>query len=153
MKKLLFFIVSLFFINNLYSQINAKLMRFMDVSDTQIVFVYGGDIWIMPKSGGTAIQVTKSPGEESWPRFSPDGQSIAYSASYDGNVDIYNANNASEILDTGGVNMIICYQADGKPLNSSENGNIKIAFINQDEEKITPAFLWWKFVESIEIIP
>jgi hypothetical protein len=70
-----------------------------------------------------------------------------------GNVDIYNASNASEIIDIGGVNMILCYQVDGKPLNSSKDSNIKIAFINPSEEKITPAFLWWKFVESIEIIP
>jgi tricorn protease len=64
-------------------------MRYMDVLDTQITFVYGGDIWIMPKTGGTAIQVTHSPGEESWPRFSSDGQSIAYTASYNGNEDVY----------------------------------------------------------------
>jgi len=89
MKKLFFLIISLLLIGNVYSQINAKLMRYMDVSDNQITFVYGGDIWIMSKTGGTAIQVTHSPGEESWPRFSPDGQSIAYTASYNGNADVY----------------------------------------------------------------
>jgi len=72
-----------------YSQISAKLMQYMDVSDSQITFVYGGDIWIMPKSGGTALQVTHSPGQESWPRFSPDGKHIAYTASYNGNQDVY----------------------------------------------------------------
>ncbi len=43
----------------------------------------------MTKTGGTAIQVTHSPGEESWPRFSPDGKSIAYTASYNGNQDVF----------------------------------------------------------------
>ncbi len=71
------------------AQVNAKLMRYLDVSETQITFVYGGDIWVMPKAGGTAIQVTHSPGEESWPRFSPDGQQIAYTANYHGNADLY----------------------------------------------------------------
>ena len=89
MKKILLLFSALFLFNNTYGQINAKLMRYMDLSDTQITFVYGGDIWVMPKSGGTAIQVTHSPGEESWPRFSPDGKSIAYTASYNGNQDIY----------------------------------------------------------------
>lgn len=70
-------------------QISAKLMQYMDVSDTHITFVYGGDIWLVAKEGGTAFQVTRSPGEESWPRFSPDGKHIAYTASYDGNPDIY----------------------------------------------------------------
>ena len=64
-------------------------MRFPDVSDTQITFVYGGDLWIMPKSGGQAMQITHSPGEESYPKFSPDGTEIAYTASYNGNSDIY----------------------------------------------------------------
>jgi len=89
MKKTLLVWSTLFLFNNTYGQISAKLMRYMDVSDTQITFVYGGDIWVMPKTGGTAIQVTHSPGEESWPRFSPDGKSIAYTASYNGNQDVY----------------------------------------------------------------
>ncbi|MEM6344803.1 MAG: PDZ domain-containing protein [Bacteroidota bacterium] len=71
------------------AQINAKLMQHLDVSATQIIFVYGGDIWIMSKAGGMATQLTHSPGEESWPRFSPDGQSIAFTANYQGNPDIY----------------------------------------------------------------
>ena len=70
-------------------QISAKLMRYMDVSDTQIAFVYGGDIWTVPKQGGQATQLTRSPGEESWPRFSPDGQYIAFTALYNGSSDIY----------------------------------------------------------------
>lgn len=72
-----------------YGQINAKLVRYVDVSATQITFVYGGDIWIMPKSGGMATQITHSPGEESWPRFSPDGNEIAFTANYNGNTDVY----------------------------------------------------------------
>lgn len=72
-----------------FGQINAKLMRHLDVSPTQITFVYGGDIWIMPKNGGQAIQLTNSQGEESYPKFSPDGSEIAFTASYNGNSDVY----------------------------------------------------------------
>ncbi|MBN2092054.1 PD40 domain-containing protein [candidate division KSB1 bacterium] len=95
MKKLLLLLTILFLSTSIHAEISAKLVRYMDVSDTQITFVYGGDIWVMPKTGGTAIQVTHSPGEESWPRFSPDGKSIAYTASYNGNQDIY-------VIPTGG---------------------------------------------------
>lgn len=73
----------------LHAQINAKLMRYVDVSESQITFVYGGDVWIVSKTGGMALQVTESQGEESYPRFSPDGTEIAYTASYNGNEDIY----------------------------------------------------------------
>lgn len=74
---------------SVFAQINAKLMRHLDVSETQITFVYGGDLWIMSKAGGQAVQITHSPGEESFPKFSPDGNEIAYSAAYNGNTDVY----------------------------------------------------------------
>ncbi len=89
MKKVFLFLSALLVLQSAGAQISAKLMRYMDVSETQITFVYGGDIWIVPKTGGTAIQMTHSPGEESWPRFSPDGKEIAYTASYNGNSDVY----------------------------------------------------------------
>ena len=107
MKKLYFLLAALLLCNTPESsaQINAKLMRYLDVSDTQITFVYGGDIWVMPKNGGTAIQVTHSPGEESWPRFSPDGKAIAYTAGYNGNQDVY-------VMPTlGGVPTRVTYQS------------------------------------------
>lgn len=72
-----------------FSQVDASLFRYPHLSQTQIVFVYGGDIWIVPKTGGVANKLTSSAGEESYPRFSPDGMTIVYSASYNGNVDIY----------------------------------------------------------------
>jgi tricorn protease len=87
------------------AQISAKLMRYMDVSDSHIVFVYGGDIWRVPKEGGTAIQLTSSPGEESWPRFSPDGETIAFTAMYNGSPDIYT------MPVTGGVPSQITYNS------------------------------------------
>ena len=34
--------------------INARLLRQPDVSATQIAFVYAGDIWLAPKSGGSS---------------------------------------------------------------------------------------------------
>ncbi len=92
-----------FITDSTQSQINAKLMRYLDVSGTQITFVYGGDIWLVPKSGGLATQLTHSPGEESWPRFSPDGQTIGYTASYHGNLDIYT------IPVTGGIPERVTY--------------------------------------------
>ena len=71
------------------AQISAKLMRQMDVSETHIAFVFSGDIWLVEKEGGMAVQLTRSPGEESWPRFSPNGQLLAFSANYNGSNDIY----------------------------------------------------------------
>jgi len=72
-----------------FAQIDARMLRQPSVSKDQIAFVYAGDIWLVSKKGGNAVRLTSSPGEESFPRFSPDGTKVAYSASYDGNVDVY----------------------------------------------------------------
>ena len=88
MKKLAFLSILLSSLASI-GQIDARLFRFPDVSGGQIAFVYGGDIWIVPKTGGTANRITSSTGEESFPRFSPDGKSLAFSATYDGNTDVY----------------------------------------------------------------
>jgi tricorn protease len=69
--------------------IDARMLRYPDVSSTQIAFVYAGDIWVAPKAGGEAERLSSPKGEESFPRFSPDGSQIAFTGDYDGNMDVY----------------------------------------------------------------
>jgi len=71
------------------AQVNGRMLRYPDVSATHIVFVYAGDIWTVPKTGGLAHQLSSPPGEEMFPRFSPDGKYIAFTGNYDGNQDVY----------------------------------------------------------------
>ncbi len=71
------------------AQIDARLMRYPDVSATQIVFTYANDLWVVPKTGGTAQRLSTPKGEESFARFSPDGKEVAFSGNYDGNQDVY----------------------------------------------------------------
>src|SRR4029450_3740006 len=71
------------------TQIDARMFQYPDVSGTHIAFVYAGDIWVVPKAGGLATPLTSAPGEQLLPRFSPDGSQIAFSANYDGNLDVY----------------------------------------------------------------
>lgn len=73
----------------LFSQINARMFRYPDVSDSHIVFSYADDIWVVAKEGGTANRLSSAKGEELFARFSPDGSKIAFNANYDGNSDIY----------------------------------------------------------------
>ncbi len=86
-----FFLISLLFcfVSKSKAQINARLLQQPDVSETQITFVYAGDVWTVPKTGGTATRLSSPAGLESFPKFSPDGLSIAFSANYHGNTDIY----------------------------------------------------------------
>ncbi|MBM3769353.1 MAG: protease, partial [Acidobacteria bacterium] len=70
---------------------------------TDIVFSYAGDLWRVGKAGGAAVRLTNGAGGESYPRFSPDGRTIAFSGEYDGNFDVYT------LPATGGVPKRITY--------------------------------------------
>lgn len=68
---------------------HAGMVRYADVSGTQIVFVYANDLWIVPRTGGLASPMASPPGAESFPRFSANGDTIAFVGNYDGNRDLY----------------------------------------------------------------
>ncbi|MFC3197208.1 PDZ domain-containing protein [Parapedobacter deserti] len=65
------------------------LLRTPSVSDRNIAFVYGGDIWIADRDGSNARRLTVNPASEQHPLFSPDGKYIAFTGNYDGNTDVY----------------------------------------------------------------
>ncbi|HSG81217.1 MAG TPA: peptidase S41, partial [Gemmatimonadota bacterium] len=71
------------------AQAQTKLLRFPDIHGDQVAFMYGGDIWTAPASGGTATRLTTHPGLELFPKFSPDGQWIAFTGQYDGDEQVY----------------------------------------------------------------
>ncbi len=67
----------------------TRLMRFPDIHGDKVVFVYAGDLWVVSSNGGMAKKITSHPGMEIFPKFSPEGESIAFTAEYDGNNDIF----------------------------------------------------------------
>ncbi|MBI3845364.1 MAG: PD40 domain-containing protein [Planctomycetes bacterium] len=68
---------------------HAGMLRYPDVSRSQIVFGYANDLWLVPRSGGVAAPLSSPPGQETFPKFSPDGSKIAFVGNYDGNRDLY----------------------------------------------------------------
>ncbi|QLG45096.1 S41 family peptidase [Costertonia aggregata] len=86
--KRLFFIPILLTISFLSAQ-GTQLLRQPTVSGSDIVFVYANDLWKTSTDGGVAIRLTSNEGYESLPHFSPDGKTIAFTAEYDGNIDVY----------------------------------------------------------------
>lgn len=65
------------------------LMRSPTVSRTQVVFVFAGDLWTVSREGGEATRLTTGVGTETTPLFSPDGQWVAFTGEYDGNIDVF----------------------------------------------------------------
>src|SRR5688572_30033439 len=67
----------------------TRLLRTPTVSSTHIAFAYANNIWSVPRAGGAARRLTSFPGQTLNPHYSPDGNWIAFSGEYAGNVDAY----------------------------------------------------------------
>jgi len=68
---------------------DTRLLAQPALSRSHIAFIYAGDLWIANRDGAEVRRLTSSEGVESNPAFSPDGKWIAFSAQYDGNIDVY----------------------------------------------------------------
>ncbi|SNR15379.1 S41 family peptidase [Tenacibaculum jejuense] len=87
MKKIFIAIaLSIFYIGN--SQ-GTRLLRQPTLSQNDVVFVYANDLWKASLNGGDAVRLTSHEGYEFNPHFSKDGKMIAFTAQYDGNIDVY----------------------------------------------------------------
>jgi len=105
-------------------QPHGGMLRFPDVSATQIVFVYADDLWVVPREGGVASPLASPPGVELLPRFSPDGKSIAFVGNYDGAKDIYTVPAA------GGIPTRVTHMPGGESLSNWTSDNKLLFFSN-----------------------
>lgn len=67
----------------------TNMLRQPALSKDHLAFVYAGDLWLADRDGSHPRRLTSHAASEFAPRFSPDGRRIAFSASYDGNTDVY----------------------------------------------------------------
>lgn len=67
----------------------GRLLRFPATNGSDIVFSYAGDLYTVPAAGGEARRLTSHVGYEMFPRFSPDGKTIAFTGQYDGNTEVF----------------------------------------------------------------
>jgi len=63
--------------------------RYPALHENTLVFAAEGDIWTVEIQGGTARRLTTHPGEETHPAISPDGLTLAFSATYEGPTEVY----------------------------------------------------------------
>ena len=68
----------------------TRLLRYPDIHGETVVFSYAGDLWLADvAAASTARRLTSHPGEELFPRFSPDGRQVAYTAEYSGTRQVH----------------------------------------------------------------
>lgn len=62
------------------------------ISASHVAFGYAGDLWIAERGDAAPLRarrLTSHLGREGLPYFSPDGKQVAFSAEYDGNIDVF----------------------------------------------------------------
>ncbi|MDZ7764969.1 MAG: hypothetical protein U5K00_11135 [Melioribacteraceae bacterium] len=90
MKRLLILFISLLSLSMLvFSQEEGRLLRFPAIYEDQVVFTYAGDLYTVSADGGVARKLTNHVGVEIFPRFSNNGEWIAFTGQYDGNTEVY----------------------------------------------------------------
>jgi len=98
-------------------------MRFPDIHGDQVVFTYASDLWVTDRRGGLARRLTSHPGTEQYARFSPDGKWIAFTASYDGNPDVYvipsEGGEPLRLTYETSPDIVLCWTPDGRVAYSS----------------------------------
>ncbi len=63
--------------------------RYPAIHGDTIVFTAEGDLWRVGLNGGVAQRLTTHPAEESRAAISPDGKTVAFSAAYEGPIEVY----------------------------------------------------------------
>ena len=110
----------------------ARLLRFPATNGREIAFSYAGDLWTVPVEGGQARRLTSHIGYEMFARYSPDGKTIAFTAEYDGNREVYrmpaeggepvrltytSTNSRDDLGDRMGPNnMVLAWSPDGRKI-------------------------------------
>jgi tricorn protease len=97
---------------------DMRLLRSPDIHGNVVAFSYGGDLWTVSADGGIATRLTAATGYLSSPKFSPDGETIAFSGNYDGDHDVYTvaATGGEPVRMTWhpGFDQVIDWQPDGR---------------------------------------
>jgi len=68
---------------------DVRLIRHPAFSKGKVAFSYLGDIWVANENGTDVERLTDNAAREVFPRFSPDGNWIAFSSNREGNYDVF----------------------------------------------------------------
>ncbi|MEB3212037.1 MAG: hypothetical protein VKL39_11810, partial [Leptolyngbyaceae bacterium] len=118
--------------------------RFPTLHNDRIVFTAEGDLWSVGLNGGLARRLTTHHGVELHAAISPDGQRIAFSAEYEGTLDVYSmpftGGLPSRHTHDGEGNCVVGWTPDGKILYCTSHystlPNAQLATIHPDTGEV-----------------
>lgn len=106
--------------------IEPRLLRQPDIHGKNVVFCYAGDLWVSTTDDGNiARRLTSGSGAESRPHFSPDGKTIAFTATYDGSGNVFTIpfeGGEPKRLTYGNNDQCLGWTPDGKVMFATPEG-------------------------------
>lgn len=118
--------------------------QFPDLHERSVVFAAEGDLWTVADTGGTARRLTTHAGSEYFPRYSPDGKSIAFTGEYGGNRDVY------IIPSDGGEPRRLTWHPDADEVIDWTPDGKKIIFRTRAGNDTTSGFEWHLFSIAVD---
>ncbi|MBX7131594.1 MAG: PDZ domain-containing protein [Fimbriimonadaceae bacterium] len=104
-----------------------RLLRFPAIQGDKYVFTYASDLWIADTDGGYARRLTTHPANEQFAKFSPDGKTLAFTGSYDGNADVYTmpveGGEPYRVTYSPEADLFVNWSPDGKIMYKSQAGS------------------------------
>jgi len=73
----------------LFAAEEGRFFTYPTIHNDKIIFTYESDLWVVGARGGVASRLTTFPGTENFAKLSPDGRSVAFTATYDGAPAVY----------------------------------------------------------------
>ncbi|HKK27367.1 MAG TPA: S41 family peptidase [Gemmatimonadota bacterium] len=99
--------------------------RYPALHDTTVAFTSEGDLWTVGIHGGEARRLTTGLREETHAAFSPDGRTIAFTASYEGPEEVYTMPVSGGVPERrswdGGAATVVGWTPDGRVLYTTRH--------------------------------
>ena len=92
-----------------------------------VVFSYGGDIWRSSITGKNPVELTSGPGVKYYPKYSPDGNYIAYTVDHDRKKNVHLMNQSGKYIRQ------LTYTNSHQSTPTGWSPNSKYIFINSSE--------------------
>lgn len=114
--------------------VEPRLLHYPAISGDTVIFTYAGDLWASNTAPGSiARRLTSSPGPEVAPKVSPDGKTIAFSAAYDGALNVYmmpiEGGEPVRLTFDANQDLVAGWTPDGRIAYTSSGGN----YTNRDQ--------------------
>ena len=121
-------ITSLALLLSIAASAQTRLLRHPTYAHGKVAFTYLGDIWVANENGTDIRRLTVNRARDQFPRFSPDGQWVAFSSNRAGNNDVYivsvNGGEPKQLTFNAANDDVVGWSTDGKKVVfSSTRGN------------------------------